>query len=75
MSATLFFSGSKCTVPWNIVEKIANIQLIDEDHMLAKTIWQFLIELMDIFKHTTFELQECSVQIIVSMNSIIGKYY
>ena len=25
MSATLFFSGSKCTVPWYIVEQIANM--------------------------------------------------
>ena len=28
MSATLFFSGSKCTVPWYLVEQIANIQLM-----------------------------------------------
>ena len=27
MSATLFFSDSKCTVPWYIVEQIANLQL------------------------------------------------
>jgi len=25
MSATLFFFGSKCTVPWYLVEQIANI--------------------------------------------------
>ena len=28
MSATLFFSGSKYTMPWYLVEQIANIQLI-----------------------------------------------
>ena len=45
----------------------------DEDNMLAKTVWQFLIESMNIFRHTIYELKECSVQIIVSMNIIFGK--
>ena len=28
MSATLFFFGSKCMVPWYLVKQIANIQLM-----------------------------------------------
>ena len=70
MSAILFFSDSKCMVPWYIVEQIINMQLM-KIICWAKTLWQFLIELMDIFRHTTFELQRCSVQIInmlVNMN-------
>ena len=74
MSATLFFSGSKCMVPWYIVEQIDNIQLM-KTICCAKAVWQFLIESMDIFRHTTFKLQGCSVQIIVSMNYIVGKNY
>jgi len=73
MSATLFFSGSKCTVPWYIVEQIANMQLM-RTICWAKAVWQFLIESIDIFRHTTYELQGCSVQIIVSMNIKFGQH-
>ena len=73
MSATLFFSGSKCTVPWYIVEQIANMQLM-RTICWAKAVWQFLIESMDIFRQITYELQGCSMQIIVSTNFIFGQH-
>ena len=53
ISATLFFFGSKCTISWYIMEQIANIQLM-KTISWAKIVWQFLMELMDIFKHTTY---------------------
>ena len=56
MSATLFFSDSKCTVPWYIVKQIVNIQLINTI-CWDKVVCQFLIESMDIFRYTTFDLQ------------------
>ena len=74
MSAILLFSGSKCTVPWYIVEQIVNIQMM-KTISWAKAVWQFLMESMDIFRHTTYELQGCSVQIIVRIDYIIGKNY
>ena len=70
MSATLFFSDSKCTVPWYIVKQIANMQLMK---IICWGKAQFLLESMDIFRHTIFELQGCFVQIIVSMNYIVSK--
>ena len=73
MSATPFFSGSKCTVPWYIVEQIANMQLM-RTICWAKTVWQFLIDSMDIFRQSTYELQGCSVQIIVSTNLKFGQH-
>ena len=73
MSATLFFSDSKCTVPWYIVKQIANMQLM-RTICWAKAVWQFLIDSMDIFRQSTYELQGCSVQIIVSTNLIFGQH-
>ena len=63
MSATLFFSGSKCTVPWYIVEQIVNMQLM-RTICWAKTVWQFLIESMDIFTHTIYELQDAPCKLL-----------
>jgi len=70
MVTTLFFPGSKCIVPWYLVEQIAKFHLMKKISW-AKAIKQFLIESLDNFKLATSELQGYSLQILVSIIKLL----
>ena len=54
MSATLFFSDSKCTVPWYIMEQIANMQLM-RTICWAKAVWQFWWKTISLKNYLSFQ--------------------
>ena len=59
MAATLFFSGSKSTVPWYLMKQIANLHQVKRISW-AKVVRQFLMESLDNFRLNTPELQVLS---------------